>query len=93
MITCFLWFLQIFMPQPNSSQVMNNTVVLEENKKALTTLNVTDPNITIFFTVEPSANVSLMLTLSEGSPPNKTYSSNTTILSRKGNYPSPLIKK
>ncbi|XP_030269688.1 polycystic kidney disease protein 1-like 2 [Sparus aurata] len=75
--------IEIFMPQPNSSQVMNNTVVLEENKKALTTLNVTDPNITIFFTVEPSANVSLMLTLSEGSPPNKTYSSNTTILSRK----------
>ncbi|XP_073320377.1 polycystin-1-like protein 2 [Pagrus major] len=78
--------IEIFLPQPNPATVKNSTVVLEKNRKALTTLNVTDPGVTIFFTVEPSTNVSLILTLSEGSPPNKTYSRNTTILSRTEGY-------
>lgn len=72
------------MPRPGASAAMNSTAVLEKNAKALTSINVSDPNMTIFFTAEPNANVSLLLMLSQGSPPNKTYSSNSTILSHAG---------
>ncbi|XP_076592826.1 polycystin-1-like protein 3 [Chaetodon auriga] len=78
--------IEIFMPHPNASTVTNSTVVLEENTKALTTINVSDPTMTIVFGVEPSAKVSLVLLLSHGSPPNSTYSSNTTILNQTGGY-------
>lgn len=73
------------MPRPGASTAMNSTVVLEKNTKALTSINVSDPNMTIFFTAEPNANVSLLLMLSQGSPPNKTYSSNSIVLSHAGN--------
>ncbi|XP_041797280.1 polycystic kidney disease protein 1-like 2 [Chelmon rostratus] len=78
--------IEIFMPHPNASTVINSTVVLEENTSALTSINVSDPTATVFFTVEPSTNVSLLLRLSQGSPPNDTYFSNTTILSQTGGY-------
>lgn len=73
------------MPRPGASADMNSTIVLEKNTKALTTFNVSDPSVTIFFSVEPNANVSLVLMLAHGSPPNRTYSSNTTILNQTGN--------
>nr|XP_046245454.1 polycystic kidney disease protein 1-like 2 [Scatophagus argus] len=78
--------IEIYMPRLNASAVMNSTVVLEKDTRALTTFNILDPNVTIFFSVEPSANVSLILKLSQGSPPNHTYSSNSTILSQTGGY-------
>ncbi|XP_042266749.1 polycystic kidney disease protein 1-like 2 [Thunnus maccoyii] len=77
--------IEIFMPHPNAS-LINSTVVLEKNTKALTTINVSDPNVTIFFSAEPSENVSLVVMLSQGSPPNSTYVRNTTILSQTGGY-------
>ncbi|XP_044062213.1 polycystic kidney disease protein 1-like 2 [Siniperca chuatsi] len=78
--------IEIYMSHPNAPALKNSTIVLEKNTKALTTLNVSDPNVSIFFSVEPSANVSLVLLLSQGSPPNSTYSSSTTILNQTGGY-------
>ncbi|KAF7654897.1 hypothetical protein LDENG_00063320 [Lucifuga dentata] len=77
---------QIFMPRPNASSVMNSSIVLERNTKALTQFNISDPNATVIFSAKPNVNVSLVLFLSYGSPPNSTYYSNTTILSSSGNY-------
>lgn len=65
---------------------MNSTVKLDNDTRALATINVSDPTVTIVFDVEPSTNVSLALMLSHGSPPTSTNSSNTTILSQEGNY-------
>ncbi|XP_033930769.1 polycystin-1-like protein 2 isoform X4 [Pseudochaenichthys georgianus] len=76
----------IFIPYPNASIPTNSTIVLEKTTKALTTINVSDPDVTICLTVEPNANVALVLRLSEGSPPNDTYFSNTTILSLTEGY-------
>ncbi|KAM7424265.1 hypothetical protein PAMA_000551 [Pampus argenteus] len=53
---------------------------------ALITINVSNPEVTVFLSVEPSANVSLALMLSQGSPPNSTYFTNTTVLSPTGGY-------
>ncbi|KAI3377578.1 hypothetical protein L3Q82_008747, partial [Scortum barcoo] len=78
--------IEIFMSRPSASPLMNSTVVLEKNSKALTTINVSDPNVTIFFSVEPSVNVSLSLMLSQGSPPNASHSGNKTILNQTGGY-------
>ncbi|GAA6233594.1 polycystic kidney disease protein 1-like 2 isoform X2 [Lates japonicus] len=78
--------IEIFMPRPNAAALMNSTAVLKENTKAVTTFNVTDPNVTIIFSVEPSVNVSLILTLSQGSCPTSTYSNATIILSPTGGY-------
>ncbi|XP_039984198.1 polycystic kidney disease protein 1-like 2 isoform X7 [Xiphias gladius] len=78
--------IEIFMPRPTASALMSSTAALEQNAKALATINVSDPNVTVVFSVEPSANVSLILTLSQGSPPTSTYSNNTTILSPAGGY-------
>ncbi|XP_030613569.1 polycystic kidney disease protein 1-like 2 [Archocentrus centrarchus] len=72
--------IEIFLPRPNAPEVTNTTVVLEKDSKSVTTVNVSDPNMTIFFSVEPSVNVSLVLLLSRGSLPNTTYYSNRTIL-------------
>ncbi|XP_078114656.1 polycystin-1-like protein 3 [Sander vitreus] len=65
---------------------MNSTIVLEKNTKALTNINISDTDMTIFFSVESSANVSLVLRLSQGSPPNDTYFSNTTTLNQTRDY-------
>ncbi|XP_054628004.1 polycystic kidney disease protein 1-like 2 [Dunckerocampus dactyliophorus] len=78
--------IEIFMPRPNAPPPTNHTVKLEGNSKALTTFNVSDPNVTVFVRVEPSRNVSLVLTLAQGSPPNSSYFANTTILSQIGGY-------
>ncbi|CAK6973388.1 polycystic kidney disease protein 1-like 2 [Scomber scombrus] len=77
--------IEIYMPHPNVS-LTNSTIVLEENTNMLTTFNVSNPNVTVFYSVEPSADVSLVLTLSQGSPPNSTFFRNTTILSQTGGY-------
>ncbi|KAM7406033.1 hypothetical protein PAMP_000438 [Pampus punctatissimus] len=78
--------IEIFMRRPNAPSLINSTIVLDENINALITINVSNPNMTIFFSVEPSANVSLVLMLSQGSPPNSTYFTNTIILSKTGGY-------
>ncbi|XP_077448709.1 polycystin-1-like protein 2 isoform X2 [Stigmatopora argus] len=77
---------KIFMPRPIAPKVINQTVVLEENTKILTTVNISDPTMTILIRVQPSGNMSLRLTLSEGSPPNSSYFANSTILSQKDGY-------
>lgn len=71
------------MPRSNASPITYNTVVLEKGTTALTRLNVSDPNMTIIFHVEPSANVSLVVMLAQGSP-NRTHSSSTAILNQTG---------
>lgn len=63
---------------------MNKTFELKEDTKAVSTINVSDPEATIFFSVEPSVDMQLVLILAHSSPPNSSYSSNTTILSREG---------
>ncbi|XP_032363993.1 polycystic kidney disease protein 1-like 2 [Etheostoma spectabile] len=72
--------IEIFLPHPNPSIPINSTIVLEKDTKALTNLNVSDTDMTIFFRVESSVNVSLVLRLSQGSPPNDTYFSSKTTL-------------
>lgn len=71
------------MPRAKASAISYNTVVLEKNTRALTRLNVSDPFMTIIFHVEPSANVSLVLRLAQGSP-NQSHSSRTAILNQTG---------
>nr|XP_033488033.1 polycystic kidney disease protein 1-like 2 [Epinephelus lanceolatus] len=78
--------IEIYLRHPNATALTNSTVTLEKNTKALTQINVSDPNVTIFLNVEPSANVSLVLKLSEGSPPNDTYFVSTTNLSLTDGY-------
>ncbi|XP_076739560.1 polycystin-1-like protein 2 [Maylandia zebra] len=73
---------EIFLARPNAAALINTTVVLEKSSKSVTTLNVSDPNVTIFFGVEPNVNVSLVLLLSHGLPPNNTNYSNRTVLNR-----------
>lgn len=63
---------------------MNKTVELEEDTKAVSAINVSDPDATIFFSVEPSINVQLVLTLAYSSPPNSSHFSNTTVLGQEG---------
>ncbi|KAM9408281.1 polycystin-1-like protein 2 [Pholidichthys leucotaenia] len=58
----------------------SDTVDLMTGMKSVTILNVSDPNTTIVFYVEPSVNVSLLLTLSHDSPPNSTYFTCKTVL-------------
>ncbi|XP_071344802.1 polycystin-1-like protein 2 isoform X2 [Trachinotus anak] len=78
--------IEIFLPRQNSSTLMTRTVVFEKDSKVLNTINISDPNMTVIFSAVPSANVSLILTLSRGSPPTPTYSNTTTILSPTGGY-------
>nr|XP_040021045.1 polycystic kidney disease protein 1-like 2 [Gasterosteus aculeatus aculeatus] len=78
--------IEIFMNNPQASMPTNNTVLLEYNTKAVTTVNVSNTESTLFVSVEPNANVSLQLVLAAGSPPNKTHFSHTTTLSPTGNY-------
>ncbi|XP_038557671.1 polycystic kidney disease protein 1-like 2 isoform X2 [Micropterus salmoides] len=80
--------IEIYLPQPNASTPLNTTVVLEKDTKAITIFEVSDPNVTIFFSVMPSANVSLVLVLSKGSP-NGSYSgrrTTNTTLTQIGDY-------
>lgn len=72
---------------------MKKTVELKEDTKAVSAINVSDPDATIFFSVEPSINVVLVLMLAYSSPPNSSYSSNTTVLSQAGNKLRLLITK
>ncbi|XP_062417998.1 polycystin-1-like protein 2 [Pungitius pungitius] len=78
--------IEIFMNNPQSSIPTNKPVLLEYNTKAVTTINVSNPESTLFVSVEPNANVSLQLVLAAGSPPNETHFSHKTTLSPTGNY-------
>ncbi|XP_034017782.1 polycystic kidney disease protein 1-like 3 [Thalassophryne amazonica] len=79
--------IELYFPRPNASpQETNRSFLLEKDKKALTTLNISDPNMTVFFDVKPSSNVSLLLCLAHGSPPDPTTCRNTTILSHIDGY-------
>lgn len=75
---------QIFLPRPGVAGDMNKTVELAEDTKAVSAINVSDPDATIFFSVEPSINVQLVLMLAYSSPPNSSYFSNTTVLGQEG---------
>ncbi|KAM6943581.1 uncharacterized protein pkd1l3 [Xenentodon cancila] len=73
--------IEIYLHRPNASALLNNTVELQKNTKSLTRLNISDPEMTVIFDVEPSLNVSLTLSLSHNSPPTSTYFTNKTVLS------------
>ncbi|XP_068506546.1 polycystin-1-like protein 2 isoform X2 [Syngnathus scovelli] len=77
--------IEIFMPRP-FTHIINHTVALEENTKVLTRVNVSDSSMSICVRVEPSGNMSLILTLSQGSPPNSSYFANVTIVNQIGGY-------
>ncbi|XP_029937961.1 polycystic kidney disease protein 1-like 2 [Myripristis murdjan] len=78
--------IEIFLLRPGASAVVNTTVVLKENTKALSTFNISDPNVTVIFGAEPSSIVSLQLLLYPGSRSNKTYYSSSTILNHTEGY-------
>ncbi|XP_056234655.1 polycystic kidney disease protein 1-like 2 isoform X1 [Seriola aureovittata] len=78
--------IEIFLPRPNASALINHTVALEKDTKAVNMINISDPDMTIIFSAVPNVNVSLILTLSHGSPPSPTFSNATAILSPTGDY-------
>ncbi|XP_077420923.1 polycystin-1-like protein 2 isoform X2 [Vanacampus margaritifer] len=78
--------IEIFMPRPVTPTMINHTVILEENAKVVTVVNVSDPTMSICVRVEPSGNMSLILTLSQVSPPNSSYFANMTILNQTEGY-------
>lgn len=77
-------FPQIFLPRPGVAGDINKTVELKEGTKAVSAINVSDPDATIFFSAKPSIDVQLVLMLAYSSPPNSSYSSNTTVLGQEG---------
>ncbi|XP_058485936.1 polycystin-1-like protein 2 [Solea solea] len=78
--------IEIFLPRTDVAVLMNSTAVLEENTFSLTTINVTDPNMTIILSMQPNVQESLILKLSQGSPPTSTYFNHSTILTPEGAY-------
>ncbi|CAJ1049792.1 polycystic kidney disease protein 1-like 2 [Xyrichtys novacula] len=78
--------IEIVIPRSAAPSDTNNSVVLEENKIALNKLNISDPYMTIFFTVKPNYDVSLAVMLAYRSPPNSTHFSNQTVLTKTGGY-------
>ncbi|KAM8876289.1 polycystin-1-like protein 2 [Synchiropus picturatus] len=78
--------IEIFMPRPPGLPLQNSTIKLEKDTVAVTTFNISDPLMTAFVSIEPNENVSLILRLAHGSPPNSSYYSNTTILTQEANY-------
>lgn len=84
-IFCFCFY-QIFLSRPNSSALSNSTVLLTKDSTSLSQINVTDPELTILFNVEPSINVTLAVNLSYESPPNSTNLLNSSILTYSGNH-------
>ncbi|KAG7235194.1 hypothetical protein INR49_003105, partial [Caranx melampygus] len=77
--------IEIYLPRPNPSSLINTTIELENNTKVHNRFNVTDANVTIIFNAVPNLNVSLILTLSYGLPPTSSYTS-TIILGPSGDY-------
>ena len=73
------------MPRPNATIQTNTTVVLGKDQKVLTQINITDPKMTVIFTVKPSEDLPLVLMLSAGSPPNGTNVVNITTVDSTGN--------
>ncbi|XP_029950415.1 polycystic kidney disease protein 1-like 2 [Salarias fasciatus] len=79
--------IEIFLPRPNASLSMSSkSVVLKENTKSVTVMNVSDANTTIFFSVKPSLNVSLHLNLTFGTPDAPKFSRNTTVVTHAEAY-------
>ncbi|XP_029353372.1 polycystic kidney disease protein 1-like 2 [Echeneis naucrates] len=78
--------IEIFLSRPNAPAAINRTVVLGKDAKAVNRINISDPSMTIVFSVVPNANVSLILTLYRGSPPASAASNISTILSPTENY-------
>ncbi|KAK5617940.1 hypothetical protein CRENBAI_024468 [Crenichthys baileyi] len=77
---------EIFLLRPNNSALTSTSVVLTKDKKSVSQVNVSDPEMSILFNAKPSINVSLAVFLSYGSPPNSTHFYNTTILSHTEDY-------
>ncbi|TKS70244.1 Polycystic kidney disease protein 1-like 2 PC1-like 2 protein [Collichthys lucidus] len=77
--------IEIYMPQPNSP-LISSTAELEKNTQAVSSINVSDPNVTIFFSVMSNVSVSLALKLFHGTPGNGTYFNGTTIFSQTDGY-------
>ncbi|XP_078800525.1 polycystin-1-like protein 2 isoform X2 [Oryzias latipes] len=77
---------QIFLRRSDNSSVANSTFVLEKDTKSVTSFNISDPEVTVIFDVEPSVNASFVVTLSYNSPPNSTYFTNKTVLNQTGGY-------
>ncbi|KAJ0056585.1 hypothetical protein NL108_010505, partial [Boleophthalmus pectinirostris] len=63
----------------------NTTVLLEKDRKAVTSFNITDPDVTVLLTIEPNVNVSLRLLLQYSSPPNSSFNGTQVILNPQGN--------
>lgn len=66
---------------------MNISKEMENNTFLLSNFNVTDTQLTIFFDVEPSADVSLILSLNHESPPEPTRFRHQKVLNQTGNLP------
>ncbi|XP_028999726.1 polycystic kidney disease protein 1-like 2 [Betta splendens] len=78
--------IEIFLPRPDAPDVVNTTVLLTTSTKALTSFNVSDPSMTLFFSAEPSVNVTLVVALSYGSPPSSKTPNITAVLTVRDSY-------
>ncbi|XP_036065860.1 polycystic kidney disease protein 1-like 2 isoform X2 [Oryzias melastigma] len=78
--------IEIFLRRSDNSSVTNNTFVLENDLKSVISFNVSDPEVTVIFDMEPSVNTSFAVTLAYDSPPNSTYFTNKTVLNQAGGY-------
>lgn len=76
---------EVFLPRSNAREE-NNTFVLKKGKKVVTSFNISDPDVTVFLTIEPSVNVSLRLLLNYGSPPNSSFNGTQDILNFEKGY-------
>ncbi|KAK0156326.1 Polycystic kidney disease protein 1-like 2 [Merluccius polli] len=77
--------IQILLPN-NATGLRNETVEVKAGETLMTSFNVTDTNVTIVFDVKPSTNVSLLLLLAAGSPPNATNASSSILLNQADGY-------
>ncbi|KAJ3594292.1 hypothetical protein NHX12_006623 [Muraenolepis orangiensis] len=75
----------IFVPN-NATGVRNETLEMKESTALTTSFNITDTNVTVIFDIQPSENVSLLLLLAMGSPPNATNASASVILNQTDGY-------
>lgn len=71
---------EIILARPGAPPVPTKAMELMNGRAIQTTFNVSDANQTVVINVEPSENISLLLLLAAGAPPNQTHYSYRTIL-------------
>ncbi|KAJ7986028.1 hypothetical protein DPEC_G00346570 [Dallia pectoralis] len=78
--------IEIVLPRPDAMSPINANISFDKVAWIETSFNTTDPNITVMFIIEPSANVSVQLLLGLGYTPNDTCYVHRTILRQADGY-------